>query len=363
MANHSAEVPALPACKTITRGLKAFIIFSVMGILLGLWWKRPDNIAGMIAHLDWKFVALVIPLVGLDYLLGGLRYRIFFDGKMLPIISMWNCMRSNWANIFMGAATPFQTGGGAAQIYLLWRYGARISDGMLISLLNWVATLFFFMISTVFAVILLPADLFGNNFTQLIRSGFIFIGGFAGLLILILAFPAIGLVIIKQFFRLIPLRHEKYGAFRQRALIKLNNEVNSFQLALKQILQLKMWSLPVVILTTVALFSNKYLIGYAIARGLGYSVPFGPFIGLQIIQLFLIYFAPTPGASGMAELSSVWLMGKILPPSVLLVYAIMVRFFTTICGAIIGSVVLMNEMRQMTRHNVNEDAITKSAHP
>ena len=163
MANHSAEVPALPACKTITRGLKAFIIFSVMGILLGLWWKRPDNIAGMIAHLDWKFVALVIPLVGLDYLLGGLRYRIFFDGKMLPIISMWNCMRSNWANIFMGAATPFQTGGGAAQIYLLWRYGARISDGMLISLLNWAATLFFFMISTVFAVILLPADLFGNK--------------------------------------------------------------------------------------------------------------------------------------------------------------------------------------------------------
>jgi len=121
--------------------------------------------------------------------------------------------------------------------------------------------------------------------------------------------------------------------------------LTNFHDAMGRILRFKGWSLPVVVLATLALFYNKYLMGYAIARALGQHVPFGTFLGLQIIQLFLIYFAPTPGASGVAELSSVWLMKSVMSDQVLIVYSIFWRFTTTVLGAIIGGAVLFLDVR------------------
>ena len=82
-----------------------------------------------------------------------------------------------------------------------------------------------------------------------------------------------------------------------------------------------------------------------IARALGQSVPYGVFLGLQCVQLGLIYFAPTPGASGVAELSSLWLMEKVMPRELLVVYTILWRFFTTVLGAVIGGFILLVDMR------------------
>jgi hypothetical protein len=245
----------------------------------------------------------------------------------------------------MGAATPFQSGGSPAQLYILWRCGAKISDGVLISLVNFIATLFFFLASTIAVLILLPSDLFGKNFAPVMQTGFVVIGGVTGFVLMILAFPKIGLVLVRQFFLLIPLRSPKFFALRDRVPAAFEAEVHHFSKALRQILRRKKWSLVVVVLATLALFSNKYLMGYVVARALGQEAPLGIFFGLQVIQLFLIYYAPTPGASGVAELSSVWLMEKLMPQSALLVYAVLWRFVSTILGAILGGVVLSIDMR------------------
>ena len=345
MADHSVEIPSLPSSKSIGRGIKAFILFSIAGILWGLWWRSPANFDAIWHNLHWKFVALLAPLVCLDYLLGGLRYRLFFDGKILPHVSLWDCMRSNWANIFMGAATPFQSGGGLAQLYVLWRCGARISDGLLISLVNFIATLFFFLISTTVALFLSRAELFGKNFAPIMQAGFIIIGCVFGFAIVVLAFPHIGLLMVKQLFRLIPIRNLKFVAFRDKTLSTLEAEIDHFQNGLRQVLRYKKGALFTTILATLSLYSNKYVMGYAIALALGLDVPFDSFLYLQIIQLFLIYYAPTPGAAGIAEVSSLWLMEKVMPRSVLLLYAVSWRLVTTICGAVIGGVVLSLDTR------------------
>ena len=86
--------------------------------------------------------------------------------------------------------------------------------------------------------------------------------------------------------------------------------------------------------------------GYVVARTLGQNVPLGLFIGVQIIQLFLIYSAPTPGASGVAELSCVWLLGTMMPTEALLLYVVLWRFTTTVLGAIIGGAVLLHELHR-----------------
>lgn len=349
MAGDSTETPLLPSAKTMVRGVQGFIIFAIAGTALGLWWKRPAGLETLLSQMRWPFVAMLIPLLSVDYVLGGLRYRLFFNGDVLPHVSMWNCMRSNWANIFLGAVTPFQTGGGPAQLYILWRCGARISDALLASLINFVATLFFFIASAAAAVVLLPSDLFGANFAPLLRTGFVVVAGITGLMLVVLNFPTIALTMTRQLFGVVPIRHPKFLAFRDRLLGALDTQAQRFRDVYRQIKRNRKGLLVMIVVATVVLFSNKYLIGYAIARALGQPVPLGIFFGLQIIQLFLLYFAPTPGASGVAELSAVWLMRTVMPEPILVIYTVLWRFVTTILGAVIGGVVLLLDMRRWTK--------------
>ena len=346
MENRSVDSPLLPSPRVIRRGVQAFILFSVVGTLLGIWWERPANIGEILADLKWQFAFLLIPLVALDFWLGGLRYRLFFDGKTMPYVSLWNCMRSNWANMFLGAVTPFQTGGGPAQIYVLWRKGVPVADSLLISTVNMVATLTFFLISSLLVLNWIPPGLFGENFTSVFRTGFAVVTCMVGMLLLLLFFPKIAHLLLRKIFGLLPGKTEAAANRRRAFLIRIDKELQRFQLGFRSIVRHNKKGIVFTIIATQVLFFNKYLMGYVIAHSIGQEVPFQIFIGMQIIQLLLIYFAPTPGASGVAELSSVWLMGKLMPGPLLLVYVVLWRLVTTVFGAIIGGVVLLREFRE-----------------
>jgi uncharacterized membrane protein YbhN (UPF0104 family) len=116
MNRESPQKVRPPSTKSISRGIQGFAVFTILGLVFIIWWKTPAGLNHLSEHLNLPSLLLLVPLLFLDYLIGGFRYSLFFDGKILPKISLWNCMRSNWANIFMGAITPFQTGGGPAQL-------------------------------------------------------------------------------------------------------------------------------------------------------------------------------------------------------------------------------------------------------
>ncbi len=299
-------------------------------------------------------MAGLIPLIALDYWLGGIRYRLFLNGKTFPYVSLWQCMRSNWANMFMGAATPFQTGGGPAQVYMLWRRGVRVGDTLAISAVNLCATLLFFLLSSLVALYWIPPGLFGENFTPVFRTGFIVVACIVGVSLLIMFFPHAAYRVLQKIVGWIPLRGERALTIRDRLLTRVSVETHRFEEGFEVIRREHKAEVLLTIIATLVLFSNKYLMGYVIARAIGQPVPFDVFIGLQVVQLLLIYFAPTPGASGVAELSSVWLMGKLMPESMLLVYAIIWRFTTTILAAMIGGVILIGEVRDIGK----EKAVT-----
>ncbi len=349
MANRTVEKVVPPSSKTIVRGIQGFILFSAIGIALAIWWKAPANIVITLRHLKSPFLVLLIPLIGLDYILGGIRHRLFFNGRILPKISLWDCMRSNWANMFMGVVTPFQTGGGPAQIFMLWRCGAKVSQAVLVPLINLAATLILILVACMVTMLLLPADLFGNNLTHIIRGGLLIVSGITGLVLLVMLFPDIGLILVRLAFRLIPVHLFKMESFRDRLMTILGTEVRQFRRDFRAILRRSKILLVLATLFTMALFLNKFLIGYVIVLSLGQHVNFGNFVGLQIILYFLIYFAPTPGASGLAEISSAWLMERIISPDILVFFVIALRLFTTIAGALIGGFVLIAELRNWTK--------------
>ena len=345
MENHPEETPTLPSSKTLFLGIQGFLLFTLAGLIIVFWWKAPASLKILWKSSEAPWLLALVPLLAVDYLIGGYRYRIFFDGKTLPFISLWDCMRSNWANIFMGAVTPGQTGGGPVQIYILWRCGAKVSEGALVSLINFAATLVFFVVGSIAAWLLLPSTLLGENFGAVVQTGLLIVGGMAALVLLALFFPEAGLAVVRFVFLLIPARLLKLQNLRTRLMTLLRSEILHFRQSFREILKRRKLAIWTILVATLLLYLNKYLMAYIIARAFGQHPDFGIFTGLQVVQYLFIYFAPTPGASGVAEVSTGWLLEKVISAEVVLYYAIAWRFFTTFLGAILGAVVLFFDLR------------------
>jgi len=354
-ARADTERVRLPSRRALLWGIQIFILVSLGGLALGS--RRTGLDLQVAGSFDWRF-ALAIPfLVALDYLLGGWRYRVLFNGRVMTHVSLWDCLRSNWGNIFLGAATPFQTGGGPAQIYLLWRAGARMSESLLASLVNFAGTLVFFCFASWAALLLIPSGLFDAAVMNLIRSAFVVVGVIAALTLAVVACPHASLAVVRWVNDRLLGRIPWLRGMRARLLARFAAGVDRFSGSVRLVWSRGTRELIWVVLLTLVLFWNKFSIGYAVVRALGVSAPYGIFLGLSSIQLFVIYFAPTPGASGVAELSSVWLMARILPKEILLLYTILWRFLTTVLGAVIGGIVLFLEVRRQAREEGKRPAL------
>lgn len=348
----------LPGPRRVALGAGAFALFSAAGIVVLIQLTgEPERIEAL-TRIAKGSLLLVILLTALDYLLAGFRFRLFLDGRVLPFVSLWNCMRSNWANMFLGAVTPFWTGGGPAQLYVLWRCGVKVSQGTLVSLINLVATFVVFLLAATMALAVLPGRVLGHVSPRVVQGGFVALGILGLAVILSLALPHKGVTVVRAVVRRIPERHGRARRLARRFAAAIVRELKYFRAGMRRILLRRRITLVATFATTLALYLNKYMIGYVLARALAGWVPFDTVMGLQAVQYLLIYFAPTPGASGIAELSSAWLMSFVLTPELLVFYVALWRFFSTVLGAIIGAAVLFGDFyalhhrRKRKRHEI-----------
>ena len=91
------------------------------------------------------------------------------------------------------------------------------------------------------------------------------------------------------------------------------------------------------VLLTAAAHANKLLAGYVVLKMLGIPAPFLEVLLLQTLITFLLYFAPTPGGSGLAELISAAVMSiyvpRVLTPSYILLWRVTVSYLTVAFGS------------------------------
>jgi len=98
------------------------------------------------------------------------------------------------------------------------------------------------------------------------------------------------------------------------------------------------------ILLTLILYLNKCLIAFVVLKGMGLQASLLQVISILLLIIFLLYFAPTPGASFIAEASTSALMSVIVPAPLLILFAFLWRFFTTYFGVLVGGVILLKEL-------------------
>ncbi|MBM3237178.1 flippase-like domain-containing protein [Candidatus Poribacteria bacterium] len=94
-------------------------------------------------------------------------------------------------------------------------------------------------------------------------------------------------------------------------------------------------------LLTAIIYFNKFSIAYVVVRGMGFNPSYVNVLYIQMLLFLIFYFAPSPGASGVAEMSAATFMGLLIPKNSQAIFVVLWRTFTLYLGMVIGGSIFM----------------------
>ena len=331
--------------RVIRRGFEIFAVFSLIGFGgLLLYGNNLDLFVSTMLSLQWGWVLVGLVLASMDWFGGGFRLWIL-NRHVHPGASLKGSILAGGMNSWASYLTPSQTGGGPMMIYTLKRYGTPLPEAMVASLMSFVATVIFFAVAGPLAIVLGAGKsleqhgVLGQAVTlydlfKLSLGGFIAIG--LGMLLLFI-FPGAA----ARWARRVVAWLESRGSPRlARWVANLPAGIDRSHECLVAFFRGRGWlALVGAVLTTSLAFASKLLGGYVVLRMLDIRVNFFDVLLLQTLITFLLYFTPTPGGAGLAEILSAAVMSIFVPreltPSYILLWRTVLAYLTVGFGFVV----------------------------
>ncbi len=329
----------------IKRGVLIFIAITLLAFTALFFYSNTGASIKELRNVRFEFIGLILILVFFDWWIGGWRNTIFVR-KVLPGASQRICFDANLANIFMGAVTPSQTGGGPMHLYMLYRRGVKLTHGIAISVINFISSILFFMISSGLALWYLRNTDINDTLYTLIKSGFTIFSTLFIFILVGLVAPQVISNLLEKFGHSLSNLSKKYKDKIEMIISNINAKLFEYNESVLIFLKKNPLLFPYSLCLTFIMYFNKFLIAYFIVKGLGYTGAFWEIISVQAITFFLLYFAPTPGASGIAELSIASLMAPFIPDVGIASFTVLHRSFLLLLPAVIGAFIVLAELKK-----------------
>jgi len=330
--------------RLLRRGLELFAGISALGFVgLLLYGNNLSLFLEAMLSLQWGWALLGVGLASLDWVGGGLRLWVI-TRHVYPKVTLQGSVVAGGLNTWGGFLTPTQTGGGPLMIYALKRYGVPLPEATISSLMTFVATVVFFAVAGPVALLLGAGHsleqhgILGRAFTlydlfRLSLGGFIAIGL---LMIALFAFPEVARRIGQRLVSWLERRRPRLAS----RVNEMREGVDRSHECLVAFFRGKGWAAlaAAVVLSSLA-FGNRLAAGYVVLRALDIQAHFVDVLLLQTLITFLLYFAPTPGGSGLAELLSAAVMSiyvpRVLTPSYILLWRVITCYLTVAFGSFV----------------------------
>lgn len=346
-------VQGFGTCRLICGGL----IF--IGLTVGIFWYQFSEIpAGsrpsIWNQLQWDYLFWLLLVLPIDTFAAGLR--IWVISRVLePGVSFWTCLKAEWANLGLAMLTPSQTGGGVGQIYMLTRGGLNLGTALTVSLITFLASMIVLLFIGIHTLLVSKAD----YLVLLFQGAFlIFLLVFA-LIIIAVCWPRslkfVFLGIRKALWKIsgqarlkknigIPqnTRIERLMSHLHNLSQKLIDLCYLHQANMHRFFKLNKTSFIWVCLLSLVFILARSIMAFLCLRFLGIDASgLVDVLETQFKLIFLIYFAPTPGSSGLAEGASILMMDSAIPTGFAPYYNLLWRFSTLYLPAAAGLIFLV----------------------
>lgn len=245
-----------------------------------------------------------------------------------------------WLHYFGCALTPMQVGGGPFQVYVLYKSGVPVGSGIAITLIRTLFSTFLLSIAAPAAFVLVPWLRTGG---ALVKGVFYYVGFLSVVMWTIFVFSIVKARLIKKFCGTVLLWMKRIKPFRRinvhRIYHTICTEVDSYSENVKCMLGPGLPYFIGAFLLSIghlfALFSVLPVLMHSL------SLPFNYLhtVLAQAMFMFILYFIPTPGASGVAEGGGAAIYGLLMPANIAGIMAVVCRFFTEYLAIFMGCVV------------------------
>lgn len=337
---------------------KRLSIFAALFVALTLagFFTVFEHFSGRSLTFDWQllrpeFILASLALLTIYFVSDGLRF--YYTLVALGIkVSPKVMSKLVFINIFFSNITPMATGGGFAQVWFLHEHGVSVGKAMAGSTIRTVlAVLFIFSLSPIFLLTLPPlqeSSLSNSISSALAAFTVIYLAFF-----IVLLWRAVWLVtpmtgVVKGLYRLNLISQEKMRRWNftlMRELFKFSKSFSDYVRGPKKAIILSVLHTALFLL---ALFSFPALIMW----GLGYDVPYLLSVGLLVVTTFIMYFSPTPGASGISEGVFGNFFNSLLEQHHLLLVTFSWRTLTIYLGMVIGLFILQHYLISRSKQSV-----------
>lgn len=319
------------------RGLKWFIVLSIVGLLLNFFLTSFSESFRYLTQLKPLFLIIALALNVCDWILGGMRLLVL-STRLFPQIEFKTCLKSNLSNVFLGAVTPAQTGGGAAQIYMLYKSGMPFAEATMASVVCFLGSIFFLISCALYLLCFGHIPAMNPSLLLLSRVTLLVFSTIVLLFIIAVTKPQTFENVARRFLSGIPILKKSLKSDKLQVFF---DSVQKYQDIMRIYASKGKLAVLAAFLLSSVTYLNKFFIAYIVLKGLGLNVPFIQTIFIQMILLLIFYFSPTPGASGVAELSSARLMGTIIPKSSQAIFTMLWRTFTLYISVVVGGVIML----------------------
>ncbi len=331
--------------KLLLRGFEVFAVASLLGF--GATLLYGNNLPAFLAalgRLHWIWILAGLGLASMDWIGGGLRLWVVAR-HVYPRPPLKGLILAGGMGAWAGYITPLNTGAGPMTMYTMRRYGVPLPVAVTSTFMSFVATVLFFAIAGPLAVVFgagrslgQRGNVLGLSLFDLFLGSLSIIAGIGLLMAVVLLFPRFVRDLIHRAAEWIGHRSQRFAARLtklQTGIDQAHESVVAFK-SLRGLLAL-FWA---TVLSGPS-HANKLLAGYVALRALGIHTNFVDILLVQTLVMFLLYFAPTPGASGVGEVLSAAVMSSYVPreltPIYILVWRLTLSYFTLAFGFLVFS--------------------------
>lgn len=329
----------------LRRGFSLFVLISLVGYVAVLLYG--DAGAGFVASLSrirWSWILIGVGLASMDWLGGGLRLWLLAR-EVHPRPPFWGMVIAGGMGAWGAYVTPLQAGASPMMVYAMKRAGVPVPTAMTTTLMSFIATVIFFAICGPLALVLGAGESLGAQGNVLGLSLLDLFKGSMGI------FAVLGVILLVVMIAprfISALVHKAAVALGRRStrvaarLEGLKAGIDQAHASMKAFNSPRGWlALFWATIVSGPSHANKLLAGYVALRAVGIEAQFVDVLLVQTLITFLLYFAPTPGASGVAEVLSAAVMSVYVPremvPLYTLVWRCILSWFTIATGFVVFS--------------------------
>ncbi|MGE4584295.1 MAG: lysylphosphatidylglycerol synthase transmembrane domain-containing protein [Sphaerochaeta sp.] len=303
------------------------------------------------AVLKPETLSIVIGLLLLYFL--GDALRLYCVIRALGTkISFLYIIRLVFVNIFISNVTPLATGGGFIQVYFMTKKGMSLGQATAAtSLRTMLSALILFTLAPI--IIWIDPSQFSMFSTHhlLYLITIVSIGYLLGFWVIIFRIRTMKRWLFQLLRLLRSMKILSPSKFR-KSYVKLSAELRNFNKGFRTYFQgSTIWAVLSVVFTALFLLI-LFSFSIVLVHAMGYHASAWTMLAFQIVVTFFMYFAPTPGATGVAEGGYGLLFAQLVQKQDIAPLVLSWRFLTIYIGVVIGMVVTFSEFfRRGERRN------------